>query len=162
MKSQNTPKLQNMKSQNNHNYFHTLLVDDVDELTDLSEELENFIMMMFQGEELNEEYLHKLSKVYKKYGSVLNSYPEFIEIGVALQEFSMSMLQLRNKFLENIAQTGIYFESLQLTLENYRLNVWKKEAKDPKFYNASLLNDIQLVIDFLEEKEIEENEIEFF
>ena len=66
------------------------------------------------------------------------------------------------KFLEDVKQTGIYFESLQLTFESFRNEVWEKEAKDPRFYNASLMNDIQLIIDYLEGKEAEENEIEFF
>jgi len=150
------------KKEEFESYYTTLLHDDIDELRDLSEELDNFIAMMFQGEVLNEAYLHKLSDVYKKYAAVLSGYTEFTEIGMALRNFSISILLLGSKFLENIEQTGIYFESLQLTLENFRLNVWDKEAKEPRFYNASLLNDIQLVIDFLEEKEIQENEIEFF
>ena len=160
--SKKTSKLNVVNKENSESYFKTLLLDDIDELSDLSDELDNFIAMMFQGESLNEAYLHKLSIVYKKYATVLNSYAEFVEIGMALRDFSLSILLLGNKFLQNVAQTGIYFESLQLTLENYRMNVWKKEAKNPKFYNASLLNDIQLVMDFLEEKEIAENEIEFF
>jgi len=144
------------------NYYDTLLQDDIDEIKELSVELENFIAMMFQGEILNETYLYRLSDVYKKYSSVLNTYSEFFDIATAIYEFSQSMLSYQDKFLEDIKQTGIYFESLQLTLENYRQNVWNKEAKNPRFYNASLKNDIQLIIDFLEGKEAEENEIEFF
>jgi len=144
------------------NYFETLLVDDKDELKDLSMELDNFIAMMFQGHALNDDYIQKLSNVYRKYASVLNTYPEFFDIATFLVEFSTVILSLSSKFMQDISQTGIYFESLQLTLENYRENVWNTEAKEPKFYNASLINDIQLVIDFLEDKEIQENEIEFF
>ena len=64
--------------------------------------------------------------------------------------------------MKDLQQTGIYFESLQITLENFRQNVWIKEAQNPMFYNASLKMDVQLIIDFLEEKEIQDNEIEFF
>lgn len=138
------------------------MIDDKDELRDLSYELDNFIAMMFQGERLNADYILKLSDVYKKYAGVLNIYPEFFDIAVELQAFSRIILDLETKFLKNIEQTGIYFESLQMTLENYRENIWNKKAKDPKFYNASLKNDIQLVIDFLEDKEVEGNDVEFF
>ena len=144
------------------NYYETLLIDDKEELKDLSVELDNFIAMMFQGDELKEEYLYKLSKVYAKYASVLNMYTDFFEIATVLYEFAESMTRYQSKFLEDTNQTGIYFESLQLTLENYRNQVWNQKAKDPKFYNASLQNDIQLIIDFLSGKEIEDNEIEFF
>ena len=144
------------------NYYETLLIDDKEELKDLSVELDNFIAMMFQGDELKEEYLYKLSKVYAKYASVLNMYTDFFEIAAVLHQFAESMMLYQSKFLEDTSQTGIYFESLQLTLENYRNQVWNQKAKDPKFYNASLQNDIQLIIDFLSGKEIEDNEIEFF
>jgi len=150
------------ESNNEDNYYATLLVDDRDELSDLSVELDNFIAMTFQSEELNRDYLIKISEVYQKFSAVLNGYPEFFEIGAYLLEFSKSILSLEDKFMENIYQTGVYLESLQMTLENYRLHVWHKEAKDPKFYNASLMNDIQVVLDYLEDKEIAENEIEFF
>lgn len=143
-------------------YFSSITIDDKEELQDLSAELENYITVMFKNEKLNEDYLSKLSNVYKKYASILKAYPEFFELSTYLYELSDIILRLEQKFMKNISQTGIYFESLQLTLENYRQNVWNKKAKDPKFYNASLRNDIQLVIDFLEDKEAQENEIEFF
>jgi len=143
-------------------YFDILLKDDRDELKDLSEELDTFIMMMFQNENLNADYIQKLSTVYKKYASVLNSYSEFYEISGFLSDFATTITTLENKFLNDISQTGIYFESLQMTLEVFRINTWEKENEDPRFYNASLQNDIQLVIDFLENREAEDNDIEFF
>ena len=155
---------QNKKAQEKKvsNYYETLLVEDKEELNDLSAELDGFIALMFQGDELNEEYLYRLSKAYVKYASILNTYAEFSEIATVLHEFSESMLTYQSKFLEDISQTGIYFESLQLTLENYRNRVWNQKANNPKFYNASLKNDVRLIIDFLSGKEVENNEIEFF
>ena len=144
------------------NYYDTLLQDDKDELKELSDELENFIAMMFQGELLNEAYLYRLSDVYKKYSSVLNTYAEFFDISAVIYEFSQVMISYQEKFMEDISQTGIYFETLQLTLDKYRENVWNKEAKNPRFYNASLTNDVELIIGFLENKEAEDNDIEFF
>ena len=144
-------------------YFSVLLQDERDELKDLSEELDTYIMMMFQnGQQLNKDYIYKLANVYQKYAAVLNSYSEFYELSHFLREFSETIITLEDKFLKELKQTGIYFESLQMTLETFRQNVWDKEAKEPRFYNASLKNDVQLVIDFLQDKEAEENEIEFF
>jgi len=144
------------------NYYATLLIDDKDELADLSVELDNFIAMMFQGEELNEDYLMKLAEVYKKYATILNKYIEFFEIAESLNEFSSIILTLQRKFMKDITKTGIYFESLQMTLESYRENIWNTEAKNPQFYNASLINDIKFIIDFLEDKEVHYNAVEFF
>jgi len=159
--ARNEPK-QATETSKEESYYNDLMQDDIDELRDLSEELDTYIMMMFQNESLNTVYINKLIDIYQKYTSVLNSYSEFYEISSILQHFTQTIINLEEKFLRDINQTGIYFESLQLTLETFRQNVWEKEAKDPKFYNASLKNDIQLVIDFLEEKEAQENEIEFF
>lgn len=118
--------------------------------------------MMFQGERLDTNYIPKLSQVYRKYASILNTYPEFGELASYLHNFSEVILDLESKFMQDIEQTGIYLESLQLSLETFRQNVWNKKAKDPRFYNASLKTDIEMVINFLEGKESAENEIEFF
>jgi len=159
-KTQNEKQI--LQSKEDDNYYATLLNDDKDELKDLSYELDSFITMLFKNDGLNEDYLDKLAYAYEKYASVLNGYPEFYDIALPLTDFSHSILSLRNKFMENLHQTGIYFESLQITLENYRQNVWNKESQNPRFYNVSLGMDIQLIIDFLEGKEIQSNEIEFF
>ena len=155
----NKPNTQTLK---NESYFKTLLQDDRDELADLSQDLDTSIMLMFQNEDLHKNYIEKLAKVYIRYSSILNFYCEFHEVADSLHNFADIITTLDEKFLQNIGQTGIYFESLQLTLDNFRQNVWQKEAKDPKFYNASLINDIQLIINFLENKETEDGEIEFF
>ena len=150
-------------SEKEEGYFKILLQDERDELKDLSQELDTYIMMMFQNDKkLNKDYIYKLAYVYQKYAAVLNSYSEFYELSHFLREFSETITTLEDKFLKELNQTGVYFESLQMTLETFRQNVWEKEAKDPRFYNASLKNDIQLVIDFLQDREAEENEIEFF
>jgi len=146
----------------NVSYYSTLLQDDKDELKELAEDLDTNILLMFQNESLNISYIHKLSDLYKKYASVLNSYSEFYKISHTLTNFADTITTLDQKFLENVEQTGIYFESLQLTFESFRKETWEKEAKDPRFYNASLDNDIQLIINYLEGKEAEDNEIEFF
>ncbi|MDF1879281.1 response regulator, partial [Sulfurimonas sp. SAG-AH-194-C20] len=95
------------------NYYETLLREDIDELHDLSEELETYVMMMFQNSILNAEYIEMLGTLYKKYASVLNLYSEFSEISSLLTYFANIMPSLENKFLNDINQTGIYLESLQ-------------------------------------------------
>ena len=146
----------------NVSYYNTLLQDDRDELKDLADELDKNILLMFQNKSLNLSYIQKLSNLYKKYASVLSSYNEFYTISHTLTNFADIITTLDQKFLENVEQTGIYFESLQLTFESFRKSTWEKEAKDPYFHNASLSNDIELIIDYLEGKEAEDNEIEFF
>jgi len=146
----------------NDSYFITLLQDDKDELKELSQDLTTYITMLFQNDFIHKNYVQKLSNVYNKYASVLSSYSDFLSISDYLHKFSNMIPILEDKFMQDVNQTGIYLESLQLTLETFRLNTITKEAKDPRFYNASLTNDIQLIIDFLEGSESENNDIEFF
>jgi len=153
---------QTKNSQTNDTYFSTLLQDDKDELKELSQDLDTYITMMFQNDAINNGYTSRLANVYNKYASVLSSYTEFHSVSDPLHRFSRIIPLLEEKFLQDINQTGIYLESLQLTLETFRLNTIQKEAKDPRFYNASLINDIQFIIDFLEGNESQDNDIEFF
>ena len=143
-------------------YFKDLIVDDKDELKDLSIELDNFSLLMVQYEKFNQNYIPKISKAYQKYASVLNAYPDFYDIGQKLMEFSQCMLRLEDKFMKDVNQTGIFLESLQVTLNSFIKNVWDKQIENPRFYNASLISDIQLVINFLEDKEETYHSIDFF
>ena len=144
------------------NYFATLIKEDRDELRDLSEELDTYIMLMFQNEGFNTNYIQKIAYIYQRYSSILNSYTEFYALSGSLRELSEVITDLEEKFLKDISQTGVYFESLQMSLETFRQNIWEKEASDPYFYNASLKNDVQFVIDFLQDNETQDSEIEFF
>jgi len=165
-----TNKIQKLKKNNNDkiidkskdNYYDILLIEDKDELKELSQDLETYILMMFQNGIIYKDYMHKLSNIYKKYASVLSSYSDFLPISDALYKFSNIMLDLEEKFLQDISQTGIYLESLQLTLETFRQNIIETKAKDPRFYNASLNNDIQLIMNYLEGVDFKDNDIEFF
>jgi len=143
-------------------YYLTLLRDHKDEIEELSDEIDEYIDAMFKADNIDTNYLSKLANAYSKYASLLISYPEFNDLSSELLSFSKTILTLEEKFMKDIYQTAIYFESLQLTLKTYKQNIWNKHANNPKFYNASLINDIKLVIDFLEDKEAEENYIEFF
>ena len=150
------------KKEEYDNYFKIILQDDRDDLRDFSEQLETYIMMLFQNNNINKKYVELLSKIYIKYANTIRLYTEFTDVAELLYDFSTIIVSLEDKFLENIPQTGIYLESLQVTLETFRQNIWEKEASDPKYYNASLKNDIQVIINFLQGKEVEDGEIEFF
>ena len=143
-------------------YYENLIPDDKDELKDLSIELDNFALLMIQNEKINTDYITKISNAYQKYASILNSYQDFYDIGEKLILFSQCMLQLEEKFMKDINQTGVFLESLQVTLNNFIKNVWDKKIENPQFYNASLTSDIQLVINFLEDKEEPQSSIDFF
>ena len=90
------------KNKIDDSYYSTILKDDKDELKELSQDLETYITMMFQNENLHVSYIEKLSNVYKKYASVLNSYPEFYEISNFFQSFKQ---QIENYFDESFTDS---------------------------------------------------------
>jgi YesN/AraC family two-component response regulator len=145
-------------------YFHSLLQEDKDELEDITDELDSAIVSMFNNDEFSKYDMVKISELYHKYSSVLNGYPEFYDFANILTEFANKIVVFEEKFLEDLDQTGFYFESLQVTIDTFRNNVWVKGEKDPRFYNNSLKSDVQAVLDFLEDKqdECDEDDIEFF
>ncbi len=145
-------------------YFNSLLQEDKDELEDLSHELDSTIVKMFNDDEFDKADMEKISALYHRYSSVLNGYPEFYDFANILIDFSNKILVFEDKFLEDLSQTGFYFESLQVTIETFRQNVWVRGGKDPRFYNESLKSDVQSVLDFLEDKQDDDSDddIEFF
>ena len=155
-------KKENTKEEKTENYYETLLIDDKEELYDLSIEIDSFITMVFNSEELDYAYIEKLSTVYRKYASVLNSYPDFSELAISIDLLSQGILTQKDTFLHNTDITAMYLESMQVTLENFRHNIWNKQAVNPRFYNASLINDINIILNFLNGVEVTENEIDFF
>ncbi|MEA2100482.1 MAG: response regulator, partial [Campylobacterota bacterium] len=87
------------------NYFKVLVQDDKDELNDLSVELDTYLMMMFQNENLHFQYVEKLSEIYKKYATILNSYPEFYDLAEYINNLATAILTLKTKFMQDINQT---------------------------------------------------------
>lgn len=142
-------------------YFATLINEDREELNDLSSEIDSYITRMFQTDLVNDEYLDLLSKAYRKYAAVLNSYPVFFELGTGLTRFSQLIDENRQLIQKKQNECALLFESIHFTLDNFRINIWYHESDNPTFYHASLVNDFEHIENFLLDKNIE-SEMEFF
>ncbi len=142
-------------------YFDHLDPEHKEELLELSSDLDYMIFTLFSKNDLDDEAIFALSAHLHKYGVILNHYVEFVEVGIGIESLAHCIAEHTHKVLEHQEQSGVYLESFQMTLENFRHNVWNRRASDPTFYNASLLSDINLLIDFLSGNETQ-GEIEFF
>ncbi|MEA1955374.1 MAG: response regulator [Campylobacterota bacterium] len=154
----------NTNTNTKEQYYKTITQEEKDELNELTQDLDVLMIKMYNNKEFNEESIEEISNLYNKYASVLNFYPEFYNFANILYDFASKIILYKDKFLKDLDQTSIYFESLQLSIETFRQNVWIKMEKDPSFYNASLKSDIQVVLNFLEDKEVEndDDDIDFF
>lgn len=142
-------------------YYFYLDPEHKEELAELSSDLDYMIFTLFSKNDLDEETIRDLSILLHKYGAILNRYVEFVEVGIGIESLAHAIGTHLHVVLEHQEQSGVYLESFQMTLENFRHNVWNRRASDPTFYNASLLSDINLLIDFLNGNETQ-GEIEFF
>lgn len=160
VKSENSENV-NKEEKRDDGYFETLIVEDREELVDLSLEIDSYISRMFQNNNLNSEFTEMLSSAYSKYASILNSYPVFYEVGIRLTHFAKLINESGEQIQKKQEGCALLLESLHFTMDNFRVNVWHKNNDNPTFYHASLINDMEHIENFLLEKDIT-GEMEFF
>lgn len=142
-------------------YFETLDPDHLDELVELNEELDSDVLLAFQNDNINAEYVYRLSAHIRRYGNILYSYHVFLNIGSSLSELSSELERNIDSFINNITVLRDLLESFNFTLINFRENVWEHKNKNPNFYDPSILSDVIMIINILEQKEVV-SDIEFF
>jgi len=136
--------------------------EDSDELEDLCAEMDGYVALMFKENNIDEEYIFKFSNALRKYASVLNFYPLFSELSSATLMLAEDIENYKENVKENQSEFALYFETLHLSLENFRIMIWNKEVSDPTFFNASFLSDINLIIMALSNTNDTDDDIEFF
>lgn len=142
-------------------YFSHILPEERDELIDLNEELDADILMAFKNDQLDHTYVDRVANQYMRYGSVLNTHLLFAQIGARIQHLSKAIQEHEKIFLNKISVIRELLESFNFTLISFRKNIFEQESSNPTFYNASLLSDIQMIQDVLEQTEVV-GDIEFF
>jgi len=144
-------------------FYASLIQDDVDELYELELDLDGNVALLFINDSSFQcEMGDILSELIRRYGSVLNSYPEFAKVAVALTDLSNILQGGCEMIQKNRENAGTLIESLLFTLQTFRHNVFEARNVDPRFYNASIVADIELVVDFLEGRESTVDSVEFF
>lgn len=143
-------------------YFKHIAHDDADELRELEGDIDYTISTAFIRKTITHDDLEKLADRFDKYGRIINQYFVFNELSQGILDLVGTIQGKKNEAEEKFESIVTYLESLIFVLMRWRMEVIDKEAKDPNFFDASILNDIQMVIDFLEEREGRSGGIEFF
>jgi len=143
-------------------YFENLLPDDLDELSDLEIELSSYIYLLFNNRDISLEYISKLATLFSNYARVLNTYMEFADIGSAMLKLSQTILDQKDQIFEYKNETATYLESFELTLLNFKQKVWDTYSENPRYYNASLISDMELITQFLIQDASQQNDVDFF
>lgn len=143
-------------------FYKSLLRDDVEELQELLADLDYFLTSLFFNQiNTSPNEIHKLSDIFRKFASVLNSYQEFYEVSIAIVTLSNSLDNPQVDIAEHSERIALLLESLLFTIHTFRDNVFEKHIDNPSFYNASLLADIEMINNVLLNNEVD-NSIEFF
>lgn len=135
-----------LQEEKKQSHFEMLNGEDSDELEDLCIEMDSYVTMMFKQDSMDEAYINKFANAIYKYASVLNLYPLFTELSIAMRILSEDIKVNIDTLKENQKEFAEYFESLHFTLENFRVKIWGNEVDDPTFFNASFVSDINLII----------------
>lgn len=163
IKTKSAPSVSATKSDENpyEDYFQHLLREEVDELYELNEELDYDILLAFQNDRVDPAYVARLAKRYDRYGSILSRHLAFMDIGLGLQTMCREFDIHQQNFIDRIASIRALLESFNFTLITFRKNILEKASSHPTFYNASLVSDISMIVNLLNQNEVD-NEIEFF
>ncbi len=154
------------KSADHSDYYHQLVQEDIHELIDLVDEIENYVLLTFQGAAINESYIDQLATSFHKFGSILYRFPVFGNLGSAIFGLSAGIAEQKSAFVSKQEFVLPFLENLIFVLHKYVDDIWKKPAKNPHFYDASIINDIGTFLSIVkgEEEAVAEAEdlLEFF
>ena len=131
---------------------------------DLESEMDATINRMFLEKNIDNVFLFNLVKSLNAYAKILRFYPVFHTLGMALHDLSNILRNNKSDLtIEYIDTVLTYFESLFFTLTHWRVQIINKELENPNMYDASMLNDINMIsLTFEGKLDTLQSDIEFF
>ena len=142
--------------------------DDISELREIIDDIDYFIARFFGTSEfleMSSSDTDKLANLYAKYSFILKSYPSFSLLSEKLFELSCILRTLDSHENDiDISHIGDLLECINQSLLMFQKQVMEEQSVQPNFYDASLVNDIDMTIVTVskEHSDSVECEIEFF
>jgi CheY-like chemotaxis protein len=136
----------------NSEYYISLVQEDVHELIDLISDIEDYVLLISQKTALQESDIDKLATSFQKFGSILYRYPLFWPLALTLFTLASGITGKSEIFVAKQHIIAPFLANLIFTLQKYVEDVWKHRAKNPNFYDASLINDIEMFIGIISEE----------
>jgi DNA-binding NarL/FixJ family response regulator len=145
------------------------LPDDVAEMRDIIDDIDYLVIKLFGSDGISSEFLELLEKLvgrYAKYSFILKSYQSFQFLSDKLFELSCVLREFLNpESKADVNMVGDFLECMTYSLLMFQSQVIEEKKVDPNFYDASLSNDIDTIINIITHKDVnhvEEDLIEFF
>ena len=144
------------------NYLDYILDNDLEELKDLETEVDAITSMVSLKNSIDVEQLNSLSKLLKSYGSILISYPIFINLGSNISNFAKELSEIEEIQDEVVQYISTYLESFVYTLIRWRNDVFDEGVPNPNMYDASMINDLNMLLNILKGVEEEGSGVVLF
>lgn len=144
------------------NYLDYILDNDLEELKDLEAEIDAISSMVSLKNSIEVEQLVTLSKLLQSYGSILLSYPVFINLGTNISDFGKELAQIDSISDDVVKYISAYLESFVYTLIRWRKDVFDDGVPNPNMYDASMINDLNMLLNILKGVEEEGSGVVLF
>ncbi len=137
--------------------------DDIDELSELAEDVET---LLFDHETLDETVFEKIKSVFEKYAQIVSSFYEFQELGYSLTVLAgvLSNYGYGDIKADDRQKVHVYLESIIGDLSKWRKHIFiDRDAIDINYLDDSLLTSIAMFEVLLTSQENgDEGDLELF
>ncbi len=144
------------------NYLEYVLDNDVAELKDFEEELDAITSMISLKNSITVNELIPLSQLLNRYGLILVSYPIFLNLGSHIVSFAKEIDETQDISNDIIEIIITYLESFIFTLIRWRREVFDEGLSNANIYDASMINDLNLILNTIKGIEEEGSGITLF
>lgn len=144
------------------NYMEYILPSDIEELSDLEEEIESAISLMILNNRFETEKVEVFYQKLEKMSSLLYGYPIFMELSVNIRNLAAALAGMVMEDEEVFKKMSIFLESFIYVLSKWKEDVLIKGVKNPNIYDSSLINDMQMMCDRIAGVENDGGDMELF
>ena len=135
------------------------LLDDIPDLQDIYEDLDHIVLVCIEKHMYSEHY-KSMSSNLRHFATVLSYYALLNPLARKMEQFA-NMLRTQEPPAERLCEIFNIIESFISSLGNW-LRVWEEnKINDISYFNDSMINDIETIINLWNNVEVE-GEIEFF
>ena len=150
---------QETKSENE--YF---LDDHKNDLLEILENVDSTVNLMILKHRFDEQACSDMRKLLYRFGTILNTYPSFINLGETILEFSNVFIDLE-EYDDESKLTYVFeiLESFSFTLGRWATQIFEMKTDNPNIFDNSIISDIKTIEMVLGNKDDEiESQIDFF
>ena len=139
-----------------------VLDNDLQELTELENEIDSLTVIMILNEQIDDEKMHLLSHSLGRYGQILSNYPIFKNLASSMTSLADTLKGKTAAELTLTKDAFVLMESFIFVLLKWRKEIFETGISNPNMYDASMISDMQTIVLMVNPPEEDEGDMEFF